>query len=177
MSDAVILVRDMAADASQKAANVVRPPEEQLAQIDEPTEENTWHEKPNMSKEDIKQRLKKGVSHPVSPPRLTISSHASQDKDSSTAPSIPETADGDNIDGISATPSERIRRQKYGQQAREYLSEKVPKERREQTIWRLKKMIIEIQGHADCKHTHDNSNKKNLNADNSIQTSKPLRLC
>ena len=39
------------------------------------------------------------------------------------------------------------------------MSEKVPKERREQAIWRLKKMIIEIQGHADCKHTHDNPNK------------------
>jgi hypothetical protein len=64
VSDAVILIRDMAADASQKAANVVRPPEEQLAQIDEPAEENTWHEKPNVSKADIKQRLKKnkGVS-------------------------------------------------------------------------------------------------------------------
>lgn len=64
MSDAVVLIRDMAADASQKAANVVRPPEEQLAQIDEPAEENTWHEKPNVSKADIKQRLKKnkGVS-------------------------------------------------------------------------------------------------------------------
>ena len=43
------------------------------------------------------------------------------------------------------------RRKQYAQQAREYLSEKVPKERREQAIWRLKKMIIEIQGHADCK--------------------------
>lgn len=64
MNDAVVLIRDMAADASQKVANVVRPPEEQLAQIDEPAEENTWHEKPNISKEDIKQRLKKkGVSH------------------------------------------------------------------------------------------------------------------
>lgn len=65
MSDAVVLIRDMAADASQKAANVVRPAEEHLAQIDEPAEENTWHEKPSISKEDIKQRLKKskGVSH------------------------------------------------------------------------------------------------------------------
>lgn len=49
------------------------------------------------------------------------------------------------------TPSEQSRRKKYGQQAKEYLSEKVPKERREQAIWRLKKMVIEIQGHADCK--------------------------
>ena len=48
-----MLIRDIAADASQKAANQVRPSEEKLAQIDEPAEENTWHEKP------------KGVSHVV----------------------------------------------------------------------------------------------------------------
>ena len=59
MSDAVVLLRDIAADASQKAANQVRPSEEQLAQIDSPAEENVWHEKPNISKDDIKQRLKK----------------------------------------------------------------------------------------------------------------------
>lgn len=27
----------------------------------------------------------------------------------------------------------------------------MPKERRDQTIWRLKRMIVEIQGHNDCK--------------------------
>jgi hypothetical protein len=84
VSDAVVLIRDMAADASQKAANVVRPPEEQLSQIDEPAEENTWHEKPSMSKEDIKQRLKKkGVSQAKSPstgirPKLTYTSGQGQ---------------------------------------------------------------------------------------------------
>ena len=35
-------------------------------------------------------------------------------------------------------------------QTRAYLQKKVPKDRREQTIWRLKKMIVEIQGHSDC---------------------------
>ena len=34
---------------------------------------------------------------------------------------------------------------------RAYLQKKVPKDRREQTIYRLKKMIVEIQGHSDCK--------------------------
>lgn len=42
--------------------------------------------------------------------------------------------------------------------AKGYMSGKVPRERREQTIWRLKKMIIEIQGHADCKHSIVNLN-------------------
>ena len=36
-------------------------------------------------------------------------------------------------------------------QTRNYLNKKVPKERREQTIWRLKKMVVEIQGHEDCR--------------------------
>lgn len=35
--------------------------------------------------------------------------------------------------------------------AKNYLSEKVPQERRDQAIARLKKMVVEIQGHPDCK--------------------------
>ena len=38
----------------------------------------------------------------------------------------------------------------YNQRTKGYLKNKMPKERREQSIWRLKKMIVEIQGHADC---------------------------
>lgn len=36
----------------------------------------------------------------------------------------------------------------------DYLRSKVPKERRDQTIFRLKKMIVEIQSHSDCKMQH-----------------------
>lgn len=35
------------------------------------------------------------------------------------------------------------------EKTRQYLQSKMPEERREQTIWRLKKMIVEIQGHPD----------------------------
>ena len=38
----------------------------------------------------------------------------------------------------------------YRNRGQDYLREKIPKERREQGIWRLKKMIVEVQGHADC---------------------------
>lgn len=48
------------------------------------------------------------------------------------------------------TPSEKNRSKEYTEKAKSYLAEKMPKERREQAIWRLKKMVIEIQGHADC---------------------------
>lgn len=55
------LARDMAGDVSQKAANKLRPSEEQLSQIDEPAEENVWHEQPDFSKhkETFKSRFKR----------------------------------------------------------------------------------------------------------------------
>ena len=49
MNDAVLLMRDIAGDAAQKAASNVKPSEEQLAQIDQPAEDNTWHEKPDIA--------------------------------------------------------------------------------------------------------------------------------
>lgn len=36
-----------------------------------------------------------------------------------------------------------------------YMGDKFNKERREQTIYRLKKMIVEIQGHKDCKSSNE----------------------
>ena len=44
----------------------------------------------------------------------------------------------------------RSRAEQLKEQTRSYLAQKMPKERREQAIWRLKKMILEIQGHPDC---------------------------
>lgn len=46
----------------------------------------------------------------------------------------------------------KSRAREYRERTKGYLSEKVPQERREQTIWRLKKMVIEVQGHSDCKY-------------------------
>jgi len=49
-------------------------------------------------------------------------------------------------------PDERKDQAKnYKSRGQDYLKGKMPKERREQTIWRLKKMVVEIQGHQDCK--------------------------
>jgi len=36
------------------------------------------------------------------------------------------------------------------ERTKNYLRQKMPEERRDQTIWRLKKMVVEIQGHPDC---------------------------
>lgn len=49
-----------------------------------------------------------------------------------------------------ATPDDRKDQAKqYKERTNNYLKNKMPKERREQTIWRLKKMVVEVQGHQD----------------------------
>ncbi|KAJ5125534.1 hypothetical protein N7448_004854 [Penicillium atrosanguineum] len=148
LSDATVLMKDIAADASQKAANQVRPSEEQLAQIDAPAEENVWHEKPNINKDDLKSKFKKRSDNAStgSPSVADYETTGTADR------AITGTADREitgTADNESVTPSEMSRRKKYANQTKEYLQDKIPKERREQTIWRLKKMVIEVQGHAD----------------------------
>ncbi|CAG8031294.1 unnamed protein product [Penicillium salamii] len=128
LSDAATLGKDIAADASQKAANQVRPSEEDLAQIDQAAEDNVWHEKPNVNKEDLKSKFKRNKA----------------DKESIASASIAE-----NQSAVDSTTSTKSKTKEYADKTKSYLTDKIPKERREQTIWRLKKMIIEIQGHAD----------------------------
>lgn len=50
MNDATIVLRDIAGDASQQASNKLRPSQEQLDQVDQPAEENAWHEMPDTEK-------------------------------------------------------------------------------------------------------------------------------
>ena len=61
MNDAVILIRDIAGDAAQKAANQVNPSDDQLAQIDQAAEDNTWHEAPDLSKDNLKSQFQSKV--------------------------------------------------------------------------------------------------------------------
>ena len=61
MNDATILIRDIAGDAAQKAANKVNPDDEQLAQIDRPADDNVWHDKPDVSTGKLKDQIKSAV--------------------------------------------------------------------------------------------------------------------
>jgi hypothetical protein len=58
VSDAVVLLRDIAGDTAIKAASKLRPDEDALAQIDQPAEENVWHEKPDINTESLKAQFK-----------------------------------------------------------------------------------------------------------------------
>lgn len=54
-------------------------------------------------------------------------------------------------DNVSESTKSRAR--DYADRTKDYMAQKMPKERREQVIWRLKKMVLEIQGRADCEWT------------------------
>ncbi len=57
VSDATILIKDMAGDAASNVANRVRPSPDDLAQMDSPAEDNVWHDTPDLSKDNVKKQL------------------------------------------------------------------------------------------------------------------------
>ncbi|KAJ8100768.1 hypothetical protein POJ06DRAFT_111354 [Lipomyces tetrasporus] len=121
LNDSVTLFRDMAADVGSSAAQKVRPSEDQLAHIDEPAAEDTWAEAPDYSKlRRAHEVLKK--------------EDVDRDQVGQAREEISKAAEAKN---------QRVRR------AKKYLSEKIPKDRRDQIMFRLKKMVVEIQGHPD----------------------------
>ncbi|RYC56817.1 DNA ligase (ATP) [Xylaria longipes] len=159
LSDASILIRDMAGDAATNAATKVRPSEDRLNQMDLPADDNTWHEAPNLSKENVRSQLQSVYkSSPVADARDTANKtfEGARQPDGSLDPQAGvQTGTGAVSEKIDANTSEDDRQAakntaaEYRRRAREYLDRKVPQERREQTIWRLKKMVIECQQHPD----------------------------
>jgi hypothetical protein len=184
VSDAQILLRDMVGDAATSAANRVNPGEDQLAQIDRPAEDNTWHEAPDLSGQNIKGQLRSQwdknkpfggetidkaagdaaeAAHPEGQrDPAAVANYAAQQRQQQQQGGIPAGIDAHAgaqagvstlVNEASANIPEETKEQqrKLADKSRDYLSKKMPKERREQTIWRLKKMVVECQGHEDCK--------------------------
>ena len=184
MSDATILIRDIAGDAATKAASKVKPSDEQLAQIDQPADDNTWHDPPDLSASKLKSQIKSSKSaagatasdaagdaagnasaaaHPegsrdIADTAARMKQDEQQGRDSAVdvgngAQSGVATLRNRASENIPDEAKENARAKK--ERTKQYLSSKMPQERREQTIWRLRKMVVEIQGHPDCKmHFH-----------------------
>lgn len=165
LSDASILIRDMAGDVAQNAANRVNPGQDQLAQLDEAAEDNTWHDVPDLSRDNIRNQAKATYNKQKPFDKADVDHAANKAANAADQNQSPEggynqqsgqagarTAAGTLRDQASANVPDDTK--KRGNQAiqstKNYLNNKLPKERREQTIWRLKKMITEIQGHSDC---------------------------
>lgn len=168
----------MAGDAATKAASKVNPSQDALSNIDKPAPDNTWHETPNLSKDNLKNQFKTAVDQnkPVSKQDLKdAAGDASQSADPSGSRDPTNAADraardqqqGGNS-GVDAQSGARSgidtlknradtnvddktkeAARTYKQKANNYLANKMPEERKEQIIWRLKKMVVEIQGHPD----------------------------
>lgn len=166
LSDASILIRDMAGDAAQNAANRVNPSAEQMNQIDQPAEENTWHDVPDLSKENLKNQARSAYdkNKPFNKDDVqgaaqqgidTAQSHPAQDEEAGRT-GLAVASDHLKAQAKENVPDERQEDLKNAksaaiQSSKNYMNKKMPEERRDQTIWRLKKMIVEIQGHSDCK--------------------------
>ena len=158
----------MAGDAATNAAARVRPSQEDLAQIDHPAQDNTWHDAPDMSKggmkgklqnyykgnpkEDVRAAASEGASgaHPSgsSDPR-DLAATAAHDRQTGASSGLNATGGvatakdalkrnvNENVDDETKEKA-RARRDEYRERTRNYFSRKVPQERRDQTIWRLK---------------------------------------
>lgn len=183
VSDFTVLLRSIAGDAASKTASKVQPSEEALNRLDEPAEENTWHDTPDLSRDNLKNQLKtktpfnKGdakkvagdaseAAHPSGErdPQATadLAAREQQEEPGQSSSTDPVAGAQAGLDTVKAKASEAFPDDKkeqgkqYKARTNNYLKEKVmPKERREQTIWRLKKMVVEVQGHQDCMHFQD----------------------
>lgn len=173
LSDAAIIARSMAGDAASNAANKVQPSEDQLKQVDAPAEDNTWHETPEFSKDKFRSQIK--GYQPFGKKDLkdaagdaTQAAHPSDSRDPADAAALAaheqQTGASTGLNAVGGAnaaagtlnqkldenvPEQKSKVKEYNARTQNYLKGKMPKERREQTIWRLKKMIVEIQGHAD----------------------------
>ena len=175
LTDASVLLRDIAGDAATNVAGRVKPSEDQLSQIDKPAEDNTWHDVP--SRGDIRGSIQEQYNKQKPFSRSDAKEAAGSARDA--AQSRPETnqpadqlsqQEGARVgqegasagaDHLKQKASENVpdetkdKARNVANRGKAYLGDKMPAERREQTIWRLKKMIVEIQGHSDCKSALD----------------------
>ncbi len=162
MSDATILLRDIAGDAAQNAANRVNPSQDQLSQIDQAADDNTWHDVPDLSRDNLRNQAKSTYNKQKPFSRGDVQNVAGNAADQSqTGEGVdPDQARQQGAQGLSQLrdqasaniPDETQDKAKnLRDRTTNYAKEKLPKERRDQSIFRLKKMIVEIQSHQDCR--------------------------
>ena len=167
LSDIGLLAQDMTADVVAKAQNAagispdrIRPDEEKLKQIDEPAPDNQWHDKPDF--DGAKAKAKDLVG--------TVKNVAQQQKDRA------QQADGVVSDGQAREAQQKAgeakdaaaqkadelqdkaveKKEQIKQDTKDFLEEKIPEERRDAALERLKKMVVEIQDHEDYNDAIEN---------------------
>ena len=159
VSDASVLLRDIAGDGASNAASRIKPSQDRLQQIDQPAEDNTWHDVPDLSAGAIKAQAKEQYDK-VKPVQNKVQQQAESGVATAQDPNAdPQATAQTTASDIAATAKANVpeeHKQKFTDlqnRTKDYVGEKIPQERRDQTIYRLKKMIVEIQSHSDCRFT------------------------
>lgn len=175
----VTLARDIAGDAAGKVADVVNPDEEKLKQIDKPEEDNVFHDTPDLSMGNIKNQAKQTIdkNSPITTkdvkeagrdanqkadpnssrdPQATANMAKDQGRDANVDAKGGMKAGFDSLkskaqNNTDDKDKERVKETANAkkEQLKQYADKKMPQERRDQIVYRLKKMIVEIQGHED----------------------------
>jgi hypothetical protein len=134
----------MAGDAATNAASKVKPSQDALSQIDHPAEDNTWHDAPSFSKENVKSQINKFYKGDAAQDAKSMASETEQvarNPDGTLDTQAAANSFAQKIDAkIPDETQDAAKKQAavYRQKTRDYLNKKMPRERREQTIWRLK---------------------------------------
>ncbi|KAK2770263.1 hypothetical protein CKAH01_14841 [Colletotrichum kahawae] len=179
LKDASVLLRDMAGDAATEAAQRVRPSGEALDQMDRPAEDNTWHDAPDFSKDNFKkqaQGIYKGSPADDAREIINAGTQSAHPQGSQNPQDLAATAARDQAQGTTSgvnaqgginaardvlqkkynenvdeetKEKARQRNEEYKRRTKDYFNKKMPQERKDQTIWRLKKMVLECQQHPD----------------------------
>lgn len=154
----------MAGDAATSAAGRIRPSEEQLGQMDRAAEDNTWHEKPDLSKDSLKKQAKGiygGDPKKDAQEVADATTNAALPQGADTDPDRVDTVAGQSVlkttaqqkidEKIDPETKEKIkkRNEEYRRKTKEYFNKKMPEERKDQIIFRLKKMVLECQQHPE----------------------------
>ncbi|KAK9451893.1 uncharacterized protein V1518DRAFT_403235 [Limtongia smithiae] len=126
LSDAVVLMRDIVGDVGAKAVGQIKPDQDELAQIDNPVMPGEeWAQ----NKDEFKQQA------------------------SDVGNSLRAKREDYMKNGLSDGDQAQIDR--FKSDTKDYLSKKVPPERREQIIERLKRVVVSIQSHPDYQSAID----------------------
>lgn len=178
LQDAQIILRDIVGDAATKTARNVRPSQDQLNQVDRPADDDTWHDVPELSRQNFKQTAREHIDRnkPLSRDDAKTAAQLATQRAHPNGQSDPkdlahqatsEQRHGENrgidakgglqsgIDHIQQRADEQMpdehkdRAREYRERTSRYFQDKLPEERRDQAIWRMKKMVVEIQGHED----------------------------
>lgn len=157
VSDASILARDIAGDAASNAATRLKPSEDRLNQIDDAAEDNTWHDVPDLSATNLRAQAKDQYTKNKPFSKADAQNAANQVGGTAQDENADTRAGAANVAGnLRDTAGQNVpedtknKARDFQNRTKSYFGEKVPKERRDQTIYRLKKMVVEIQSHSDC---------------------------